>query len=143
MIVYSKKRKLSNLVSCNDVEVSHTFFQVTFVKCLLCASFGIGAKEVKEPVRQAGPGRVYILVEEIVQNVEATFRKATALGLEQKRVGRKSPLQGAMEPEASVELRVLFPQLPLQHVTYNISSPSKCPLRALQPATYIQPGYVR
>lgn len=51
------------------MEVSHTFIQLTFVKCLLCANFGIGAKEVRGFVRQAGPGRVYILGEEIVQNV--------------------------------------------------------------------------
>lgn len=129
------------------MEVSHTFIQLTFVKCLLCANFGIGAKEVKGLVRQSDPGRVYILGEEIVQNAKAgedvTFRKVTALGLRQKQVGKKkSPLKGAMEPEASVELRVLPPQLPLQHVTYDISSPSTCPPRALQPATCVQPGYV-
>lgn len=136
MMVDSKKGNFLKWYHATIVEISHTFIQLTFVKCLLCASFGIGAKEVKEAIGQAEPGVVYILVEESVQNFKsgeaAAFRKTAALGLEQKQVGKTSPLKGAMAPEAAVELP---PQPPLQHVTYHISSHSKGPPRARQPSS--------
>lgn len=45
---------------------------------------------------------------------------------------KRSLLKGSLDAWASLEPRALVPQLPLQHLTYDISSPSKHPQRGLQ-----------